>query len=111
VTHLINNDPVSIAVLEHAARRLNDQVTRGERHLLELESSLGEMLRDPETLQEDRDSLRALVEAVRSDVRHARRALSRFSDGTYGRCVSCGTNISPERLDAMPTVERCARCA
>ena len=38
------------------------------------------------------------------------RALLRLSTGTYGICVSCGADISLDRLDKDPTVETCKSC-
>jgi len=38
------------------------------------------------------------------------RALVRLSSGTYGLCLSCGTDISLTRLDQNPAVETCASC-
>lgn len=93
------------------AARLASTVERGERQLRDLESSLDGALRDHDTIQEDQDSLRLLVEAARRDLLTARRALQRLADGTYGRCLVCGASIAPDRLDAMPATERCTRCA
>ena len=38
-------------------------------------------------------------------------ALGRIEDGTFGRCVRCGRDISRERLSALPHAALCARCA
>lgn len=38
------------------------------------------------------------------------RALFRLADGTYGRCISCGAEISVERLDQNPAIETCTSC-
>lgn len=37
-------------------------------------------------------------------------ALSRFEDGTYGHCESCGEAIPTERLLAIPAAARCIGC-
>jgi DnaK suppressor protein len=37
-------------------------------------------------------------------------ALSRFEQGTYGICESCGTDIDPARLQALPYATLCLRC-
>jgi DnaK suppressor protein len=97
--------------LVRAERRLRDLLERSEQQLLELESSLTGMLRDHDTIQEDRDGARLVVDAIRADVRHTRRALQRVDDGTYGTCVGCGSAIHPDRLEAIPVADRCGRCA
>ena len=94
-----------------AKDRLTASVERGELQLREVNSTLTGALQDHDTIQEDQDTLRALSEAIRSDVDRARRALLRVADGTYGICRGCGGSIAAERLDAIPTAERCARCA
>lgn len=37
-------------------------------------------------------------------------ALARIDAGTYGRCESCGAQIAPERLEAMPWTTLCIDC-
>lgn len=58
---------------------------------------------------------RARVVAVRSETRHQlgelAAALQRVLAGTYGRCEECGGEIGTDRLAALPTARRCARCA
>jgi DnaK suppressor protein len=39
------------------------------------------------------------------------RALEKLDDGTYGRCDSCGGEIPPRRLEAMPDSVLCVTCA
>jgi DnaK suppressor protein len=104
-------DSIDTSAAEAMAARVANSIERGERQLRELESSLVGALTDHDTIQEDQNSLRALVEAIRFDVTQARRAQVRIADGTYGLCCICRTPISPDRLDAMPSTERCSRCA
>jgi DnaK suppressor protein len=37
-------------------------------------------------------------------------ALERLDNGEYGRCVECGENIAPARLQVLPEVQTCVRC-
>ena len=37
-------------------------------------------------------------------------ALSRYDDGSYGVCKSCGGSIDPARLKALPHATRCFSC-
>ena len=37
-------------------------------------------------------------------------ALARMQAGTYGKCQSCGRDISPERLEAIPWATHCIDC-
>jgi DnaK suppressor protein len=38
-------------------------------------------------------------------------ALERLDTGTYGRCVTCGTPIPAERLEAVPWAALCVPCS
>jgi DnaK suppressor protein len=38
-------------------------------------------------------------------------ALDRIAAGTYGRCVSCGDPIPPERLEVRPHAVSCVGCS
>jgi DnaK suppressor protein len=38
-------------------------------------------------------------------------ALDRVDEGTYGKCIECGAEIDPERLEILPTAVLCAACA
>ena len=37
-------------------------------------------------------------------------ALAWLDDGTYGRCIRCGEQIAPDRLEALPWAARCIEC-
>lgn len=37
-------------------------------------------------------------------------ALDRIREGTFGECVSCGTEINPKRLEAVPWTRHCIEC-
>ena len=42
-----------------------------------------------------------------ADVEHA---LNKFEEGTYGLCDSCGQQIDPARLEALPHARLCMNC-
>lgn len=37
-------------------------------------------------------------------------ALNRIAQGTYGRCVRCGGQIAPARLEVLPSAAACIEC-
>lgn len=37
-------------------------------------------------------------------------ALSRIREGSFGECISCGKDINPKRLDAVPWTRHCIEC-
>ena len=52
----------------------------------------------------------ALLDNARCLRGKVRAALKRLEEGTYGRCVSCGAEIDPARLEALPYTEFCLEC-
>lgn len=67
---------------------------------------------------EDRASERQGDEVLESlgardlaELRQVDAAIARIADGTYGKCMKCGGEISAERLDAVPATPFCASCA
>jgi DnaK suppressor protein len=60
------------------------------------------------TAQQD---LTAATAELRSRMlREVERALKRVAGGTYGVCESCGEEISPHRLKAIPWARYCLTC-
>lgn len=47
---------------------------------------------------------------VESQLGRAHAALARVEDGTYGKCVRCGLDIPPDRLEFMPEAAHCVQC-
>src|SRR5246127_5083909 len=37
-------------------------------------------------------------------------ALNRIREGSFGECISCGTEINPKRLEAVPWTRHCIEC-
>lgn len=48
-----------------------------------------------------------LAWSFREQLAEVEGALSRLSDGTYGRCETCGNDIGAPRLEAMPATRYC----
>lgn len=65
---------------------------------------------DPGSALSDAEREGAVIDAMKSQARQIRAALGRIEDGSYGRCVDCGTELPPERLDARPEAARCVSC-
>jgi DnaK suppressor protein len=48
-----------------------------------------------------------LAGKLREQLDDVQRALDKLDAGTYGVCETCGTEISPARLEAMPATRYC----
>ena len=52
----------------------------------------------------------ALEKQMREQLAGVEHALSKFEEGTYGLCDSCGKKIDPARLEALPQASLCLEC-
>jgi RNA polymerase-binding protein DksA len=102
---------------------LQAQLTRARAALKDLQAEYA-ALADPDNvaLDDEHDSEGSTVGFERARVgglldRSARQiadleaAAQRVADGTYGYCVSCGTEVGVERLAALPATQLCIGCA
>ena len=70
--------------------------------------------KDPEedaTIHERDEVLEDLEDMGASEIRAIHAALERIKLGVYGKCVSCGADISEARLDLLPETPFCKDCA
>jgi RNA polymerase-binding transcription factor DksA len=66
---------------------------------------------DGATIGFERAQAAALLERAQHQLADIGDAIARWHDGTYGRCTHCGSNISNERLEALPATRTCVNCA
>ncbi len=52
-----------------------------------------------------------LEHAAILEVEQIKVAVSRIDAGSYGECESCGSEINPKRLQALPYATQCIGCA
>ena len=64
---------------------------------------------EPHDITDDEAAIQA--DAIENRLAAADKALERIDAGRYGVCVQCGTHVSRERLEALPSVPRCLPCA
>lgn len=96
-------------------KRLRDRLSELNARLESIEEDLDEPAdQDAEeraTEREGDEVLENLGNAGLAEIRMIKAALGRIEEGTYGVCVSCGEDISEERLDVVPHAPRCRHCA
>ena len=98
--------------------RLLDQVASLQRTFDQVvESSELDMTADDEhdpdgsTIAFERQQVVALLDSARAQLAAVDDALDRVAAGTYGVCETCGGEIAPERLEAIPGARTCISCA
>ena len=82
-----------------------------EAHLRNADRSVPDDWSDRATFTENDEVLEALDDHGRARLAALRGALIRIEEGVFGSCVSCGEDIDPRRLAAMPEAEQCVACA
>ena len=61
--------------------------------------------------KEDDEVLEAQGLQAQDELKSVEAALSRIENGHYGSCITCGNDISEERLLAIPFAVQCRYCA
>lgn len=61
--------------------------------------------------REEDEVLEGIGKSGLAEIDQIRAALARIADGSYGFCVTCGNEISAERLDVLPATPFCRNCA
>lgn len=61
--------------------------------------------------RENDEVIDALGNEAKIELNKINLALDRMNNDEYGICVSCGDDIVPARLEAMPYADLCIKCA
>lgn len=61
--------------------------------------------------RENEEVLTSLDNSLNSELTQIGHALARIDAGEYGKCESCGEEISIKRLEAVPHANYCIKCA
>lgn len=77
----------------------------------ELDSHQSKDWEDLATEREGDEVLEQLGQSGEAEMAQIKAALARLDAGEYGACVSCGAEISAERLDLLPYTPFCRNCA
>jgi len=110
-----------VSNLKHLRVRLEDEQKLLRKELQELESSSEPLevrregspfgKREEEATENmELEKRLALEKRLGGNLAEIEHALRKFDDGSYGKCDSCGQQIPPERLDALPQASLCMTC-
>jgi DnaK suppressor protein len=97
--------------LEERRTELLDKQKRLARHTRHREEPLPQDFAEQAVELENQEVLEALDREVTDELRKLARALQRVEAGDYAYCSACGEEIPAGRLKAIPTTDRCVRCA
>lgn len=61
--------------------------------------------------RENDEVLNALESEAKVEIQQLSNAITRIDEGSYGTCVSCGSDIASARLQVQPAAIKCIQCA
>ena len=105
------------AALADLRRELEAEKAKFSRRLAELgyggsnSLSFDHNFADSSQVTAERAEVEALATSLQESLAEVEDALSKFDAGTYGKCESCGQDITPARLEAAPAARLCITCA
>ncbi|MFP5352019.1 MAG: TraR/DksA family transcriptional regulator [Actinomycetota bacterium] len=94
-------ETVDRQLLDHGVEVEGDENVSVEAH---------EGFADSAQVTAERSQQITMVEQLRVRRADIQRALEKIDEGTYGKCESCGKEIPPERLEAVPAATLCVDC-
>lgn len=103
---MTDTSPVRAALQQ----RLSDLEARAERIEADMTAPLNADSEEQATEMSDDAALASEDDMVMHEIATVRAALGRIDAGHYGQCLSCGADIAPARLAAMPEATLCTDC-
>lgn len=96
--------------LEQRAQELRHGISRTQQQGRAIESGLQGDAIDRSSTDSTKELLFNLSTQERRLLDQTEIALQRIDEGTFGECDSCGEEINPKRLDAVPWAQYCIEC-
>ena len=103
--------PNTAAAKARLEARLAELGGRRDRIAQDLAEPLNRNSSEKAVEMEDDVSLEGQAALIAREIVSVKRALTRIDNGTYGKCVRCGGEIAPKRLEARPEAALCIECA
>jgi DnaK suppressor protein len=97
--------------LERRREELARVIQGGDAGIAEIRAEREIEFGDEAQSDEAQARIARIEEAEIAELRRVDAALARVSEGTYGKCATCGELIEPRRLEANPYALQCADCA
>ena len=95
--------------LRHDLERLEEDMETAQRELAD-EANQDDRVSEIAAMAFGRELDMSLEENVRLLLERVEDSLEAIRGGTYGICKSCGREIAPERLEAVPYTAMCVEC-
>jgi len=91
-------------IIENFEREHSSEISE-----IESENVIGDIVDEANSVYE-LQIFNKLSEKEQNELIEIEEALARIAEGVYGKCVSCGNEIDPKRLLAIPQTKKCIKC-
>ncbi len=96
--------------LEERQQQLRRNVTRSEQDGRDSDMDSAQDIADKAASSYNKEFLFHQSNSERQLLQMVEGALSRLREGSFGQCISCGKEINPKRLEAVPWTRHCIEC-
>ena len=103
----MNQDKVKQQLIE----KLNEMFNRSDLLKAHLRDVAPKDWEELATFRENDEVVEALDVKTQSEILELKSALIRMKEGSWGVCTECGSEIGAQRLEVLPTVRTCIKCA
>lgn len=96
--------------LEDRQRELRQTVNRTTQDGREADTEASQDIADRAAQSYNKEFLFHQSNSERQLLQMVEGALGRIHEGSFGQCISCGEDINPKRLEAVPWTRHCIVC-
>jgi DnaK suppressor protein len=96
--------------LESRQQDLRRMVTRTEQDGRTVDEDSAQDIADRAASSYNKEFLFSQSNNDRQLLQMVESALARIREGSFGECISCGKEINPKRLEAVPWTRHCIEC-
>jgi DnaK suppressor protein len=96
--------------LETRQQELRRMVSRSQQDGRSADEDVAQDIADKAASSYNKEFLFHQSNADRQLLQMVEAALARIREGTFGECISCGKEINPKRLEAVPWTRHCIEC-
>src|SRR5579872_6856421 len=96
--------------LEERQHQLKRNVSRTEQDGRSADEGTAQDIADKAASSYNKEFLFHQSNAERQLLQMVEGALARIQDSSFGQCISCGQEINPKRLEAVPWTRHCIAC-
>ena len=96
--------------LETRQQELRRMVSRSQQDGRSADEDVAQDIADKAASSYNKEFLFHQSNADRQLLQMVEAALARIREGSFGECISCGKEINPKRLEAVPWTRHCIEC-